>query len=65
MNKKQIETIGNKYVTFEIETNNFKSEPLNMDKIEFVYENLILIREGKKDVFIQMKDVKIIRGVRQ
>ena len=63
MNKKQIEAIAERYVTFTIETNNYKSEPLNKDKIDFPYDGVILIRESK-DVFIQIKDVKIIRGVR-
>lgn len=63
MNKKQIETIVNEYITFTIETNNYKSGVLNSGKIEFPLEGLILIHD-EKDVFIQIKDVKVIRGVK-
>ena len=64
MNKKQIETIAEKYVNFTLETNNFKSKPLNKDNIEFPLEGLILIHESRKDVFLQVKDIKKIEGVR-
>ena len=63
MNKKQIETIAKQYVTFTIETNLYKSPPLNSDKIGFVFDGVMVIKE-EKDVFIQTKDVRVIRGVR-
>ena len=63
MNKNQIETIAEKYVTFEVETNNFRSGALNMDKISFPVEGLMLI-SSDRDTYIQLKDIKIIRGVR-
>ena len=63
MNKKQIETIAEQYVTFQIETNNYKSGMLNKNKIDFPMEGLIVIHE-ERDVFIQIKDVRVIRGVR-
>ena len=52
MNKKQIETIAKQYVTFTIETNLYKSPPLNSDKIGFVFDGVMVIKE-EKDVFIQ------------
>ena len=64
MNKKQIETIAEKYVTFRLETNTFKSGELNMDMISFPVEGLIMIRSGSRDVYLQLKDIKIIRGLR-
>ncbi len=63
MNKRQIEVIAKKYVNFIIETNLYKSPPLNENKIDFAFDGVILIKE-EKDVFIQIKDIKIIRGVR-
>ena len=63
MNKKQIEAIAENYVTFQLETNIYTSKPLNKDKISFPMEGLIKIRDDK-DVFLQIKDIKIIYGVR-
>ena len=63
MNKRQIEVIAEKYVTFTIETNLYKSPPLNRSKIEFVFDGVIVVKE-EKDVFIQIKDIKVIKGVR-
>ena len=64
MNKKQIETIGKEYVNIQIETNNYKSDMLNMNQIDFPMEGLVVIHEDKKDVFIQIKDIRLVRGVR-
>ena len=63
MNKKQIETIAEQYVTFTIETNLYKSPPLNKDKIEFAFDGVMVVKE-EKDVFIQIKDIRIVRGDR-
>lgn len=65
MNKKQIETIAEKYVNFTLETNNYTSPALNTGMIEFPMEGLILIHEKKgRDVFLQTKDIRVITGVR-
>ena len=65
MNKKQLIEISEKYVTFEVETNKYRSPALNKDKIDFPYEGVLKIVEPQKiDVFIQIKDIRIVRGVR-
>lgn len=58
MNKKQIQSITGKYVTFNLETPLIKLTDLNSGKLEFVTENIIKIG----DMYIQTKDVKIIEG---
>lgn len=58
MNKKQIQSITGKYVTFNLETPLIKLTDLNSGKLEFVTENIIKI----DDMYIQTKDVKIIEG---
>ena len=64
MNKKQIIDIVQEYVTFEILTANYKSPRLNLNKIDFLGDNLIkIVEDSQKDVYIQTKDVIIVRGV--
>lgn len=65
MNKKQIQDIISKYINFEIRTPLFDSRRLNENEIEFVSEGLLMIK-GKMndpDVFIQTKDIKIVKGI--
>ena len=65
MNKKQVQEIVSKYINFEIITPLFESRRLNENEIEFVSEGLLKVK-GKMndpDVFIQTKDIKIIRGI--
>lgn len=64
MNKKQIETVAKQYLNFTIVTPLFESRRLNLSEIEFVSDGLVKVK-GKMndgDVFIQTKDIKIIRG---
>lgn len=64
MNKKQILDIAEKYVNFQIITNNYESKELNMDKIDFPYEGVLKIVEASSiDVYLQIKDIRIIRGI--
>ena len=65
MNKKQVTTVAEQYLNFIIETPLYTSRALNASEIEFFGEALLKIK-GKMndpDVFIQTKDIKIIRGV--
>lgn len=65
MNKKQITSIADRYINFIIETPLYTSRTLNSTEIEFNSEAVLKIK-GKMndpDVFIQTKDIKIIRGV--
>lgn len=65
MNKKQVQDIISKYINFEISTPLYDSRRLNESEIEFVSEGLLMVK-GKMndpDVFIQTKDIKIIRGI--
>ena len=65
MNKKQITTVGEDYINFIIITPLYTSRTLNMDDIEFISDGFLKIK-GKQvdhDVFLQTKDIKIIRGV--
>ncbi len=62
MNKKEIEDICNGYVTFRIKTNNYESGTLNTDMLEFVKDNILIIKEGKHETVIQVKDIRLIRG---
>lgn len=64
MNKKQILDIAEKYVTFQIITNNYESGMLNLDKIDFPFEGVLKIVEASSvDVYLQIKDIRIVRGV--
>jgi hypothetical protein len=64
MNKKQIESVAEQYLNFIIETPLYTSRALNTNEIEFFSEGLLKIKgKMESDVFIQTKDIKIIRGV--
>lgn len=65
MNKKQVQDIISQYINFEIRTPLFDSRRLNADEIEFVSEGILKIngKMNNPDVFIQTKDIKLIRGV--
>ena len=66
MNRKQIENIVDKLVTFKVITNNYQSGFINTDKMNFPHEGIIQITDdiNNKEVFLQIKDIKSIIGVK-
>ena len=62
MNKKQILDIIKDSVLFNIETNTYKITDLNPNRIEFITEKLLKIKEDSRtEVYINVKDIKVIK----
>lgn len=62
MNKKQILDIIKDAVLFNIETNIYKINDLNPDRIEFITETLLKIKEDSRtEVYINVKDIRVIK----
>ena len=65
MNKKQVVDICKEHILFQIITNKYTSPKLNMDKIDFIGDNIIKITHSSTlDVYLQTKDIIMIEGVR-